>query len=252
MFMKKISLWASTHKWPARFIIVALNPILIIIAFNTGALFYELNISVSVTAFFIFMGIFLTAVFSYPSRLQKKRASSSVNYYFRQKTCDFILAASSFCMIVYFGNHDKNIFQSNSEIQAAVSHPVSLPGDSSMKTYKSIAAFKASLKDEHGKSLSLKEKKKLLTQQVKAIKKAKDISPGGKAALIILSVIVALGLIAALAALSCSISCGGSAGLAIAVMVLGTVGIIILLVHVIRNITGKGKKQKKEEPKPST
>jgi len=250
--MKKISLWARTHKWPTRFIIVAIHAILIIIAFNTGILFNELNVYVPATTFFVFTGIFLAAVFSYPSRSKKNRASSAAAFYFRQKSCDFIMAASSFCIIVYFGNHEKNIFQSNSEIQAAVTRPVSLPGDSAMKTYKSIAAFKASLKDEHGKNLSWKEKKKLLTQQVKAIKKAKDISPGGKVALIILSVIVALGLIALLAALSCSIACGGADALAIIVMALGTAGIIFLLVRVIRNITGKEKKQKKDDPPSST
>jgi uncharacterized membrane-anchored protein len=243
--MKKISLWAKIHPWPARFIIIGIHAILIITAFKTGTLFGELNVSVPAAAFFIFMVVFLTAVFSYPSKSQKNRVSAE-SFYFRQKSCDFILAASSFCMIVYFGNHEKNIFQSNAEIQAAVSHPVSLPGDSSVRAYKSIAAFNASLKDENGKSLSWKEKKKLLKQQVKEIKKAKDISPGGKVLLILLSVIVALGLLYLLAALSCSIACGGADTLAIIVFLLGTAAIIFFLVRIISRIIGKRAKRKKE------
>jgi len=247
--MKKISFWARTHKWSAQFIIVAIHIILLFIGYKTGILFSKVNVFVPSIAFYILIGILLVTAFSYPLRSQKKQVSS---FYFRQKSCDFILAASSFCMIVYFGNHDKNIFIRNSEIQATVSHPVSVPGDSSLKTYKSIAAFKASLKDEHEKSLSLKEKKKLLFQQIKGIKKSKDTSPGGKVALIILSIIVAIGLIALLAALSCSIACAGADVLAIIVMALGTAGIIILLVRVIRNINGKRRKQKKDRPQSST
>jgi hypothetical protein len=147
-------------------------------------------------------------------------------------------------MIVYTGNNYSNLFNNNSTVNAAVNAVSSLPGDSIARSYQSIAAFNKTLKDETGKPLPWKEKKKLLKKQVKEIKTAKDISQGGKIALIFLSILVALGLLYLLAALSCSIACNASGGLALVVAVLGTTGIIILLAFVIRAITGKKKKKK--------
>ncbi|HRF20009.1 MAG TPA: hypothetical protein PK977_17655, partial [Chitinophagaceae bacterium] len=63
-----------------------------------------------------------------------------------------------------------------------------LPKDSSAKTYKSIREFSASIKDKEGKLLKWKERKKLLKEQVRSIKKADNLSKGDKAGLIVLAV----------------------------------------------------------------
>lgn len=106
------------------------------------------------------------------------------------------------------------------------------------------------MKDANGKQLSWKERKKLLKAQVRAIKKADDLSNGAKVALIFLSALVALGLLFLVAALACDLSCSGSGAAAVLVGLAGTALIALLLVVVIRAILGK--KRKKPKPGPET
>jgi hypothetical protein len=130
----------------------------------------------------------------------------------------------------------------------------SLPKDST-KAYKTADEFKRSLYDENGKVLKWKERKKLLKQQVKAIKKDNTLSDGGKVGLIILCVLLALALAYGVAALSCSLSCSGSEGAAVAVAILGLGGIILLTFFLIRGIVRKSKKpnpNEVKEEKPAT
>ena len=93
-----------------------------------------------------------------------------------------------------------------------------------------------------------KERKKLLKEQVRAIKNSKDPSNGGKAVLIILSVLVALLLIGLIASLACRIACGGSDALAVIVVLGGTALVIWLLIRVIRNINRKKIKEPEKAP----
>jgi hypothetical protein len=126
-----------------------------------------------------------------------------------------------------------------------VNYPI-IPTDSSVSTYKPLAAFAASMKNEEGKMLKWKERKQLLKEQVKAIKQAKDMSKGAKAALIILSIMVALGLLALVAALACDLSCGGSDTAALLVAVGGTALIVFLLMLTIKAINKKSREPKTE------
>lgn len=176
---------------------------------------------------------------------------SAAAFYVRQKTCDGLLAASTFCMIVCLSNQPGEIFNYSASVNAAVPVNSYLPKDSTVvKKHKSIAGFAASLKDESGKSLVWKEKKKLLKEQVRAIKSNKEMSRGSKVALIILSVLVAAGLLALVLALACDLSCNGSEAAAILVGVGGTALIVFLLLVAIRAITGRKKKSKIGKAKP--
>jgi hypothetical protein len=118
--------------------------------------------------------------------------------------------------------------------------------DSISKNYKSIKDLNASMQDENGNMLKWKERKKLLKHQIREIKKANDPSKGEKVLLVILSILVALGLLYLVAALSCSIACSGSEAIALLVAIGGTAGVILLLIFVIRAIYGK--RRKKKEP----
>lgn len=91
-----------------------------------------------------------------------------------------------------------------------------------------------------------------MKEQIKSIKKDKDLSKGAKTALIILSVLVAAGLFYIVLGLSCSLSCGGSDAAAVIVLLGGTALTIFLLVLAIRAITGKKKKKKINSEKPPT
>jgi pilus assembly protein TadC len=146
---------------------------------------------------------------------------------------------------MYFGNRQVTPF-SSSVFSASAINSFSLPKDST-KAYKSLEDFRKSLKDENGKPLKLKERKKLLKQQIKAIKKDKTISDGGKIGLIILCALLALVLAYGVAALSCSLSCSGSEGAAVFVAILGLAGIALLTFFLIRGIVRKSRKEKEKE-----
>ena len=240
--MKKISWWAKNHKLSARILIVVSFICLNALAFVTGQFLNQLGILFSQVFLFACFFIFLIAFTAYPLKKQKERNPKPSWYYPLQKSCDFILAASTFCMIVCLSNQPEKLFQFNPKIKAfAITFPVK---DSTVKHYKPIGEFNSSLKDGKGNQLKWKERKKLLKVQVREIKKDNDLSKGGKIALIIFSVFAALGLLYVVAALSCSLSCSGSDAAAAIVGVGGTVLVIFLLVWGIRAITGKKRKRK--------
>ena len=94
--------------------------------------------------------------------------------------------------------------------------------------------------------LSQREKLRLIKDQIKTIKHDKDSSKGDKTLLIILSVIIALGLLSGLAALSCSLSCNGSEALALIVGIGGTFLIIFFLALIIKHISNQSLKKKEK------
>ena len=181
---------------------------------------------------------------TYPSKDKKRNKLSATTSYIRQKSCDLILAATTFGMLVYLGNHPDRMFQFYPALNATVKNESSLPKDSLTKGYRSVKEFTALMKNENGNDLKWKERKQLLKEQIKGIKKSNDLSDGQKTLLTILSVLVALGLIVLITALACNLSCAGSDAAAVLVGVGGTALIIYLLVITIRSIYGIRKKQK--------
>ncbi len=242
--MKKISQWARHHKAAARIIIIGSFVVLTVLGILVGVLLDNMGVTISSVTLALTVCAYITAVIAYPAKFLKGKKLNAGSFYVRQKTCDFVLAASTFLMIIYFSNQPGQLFNYSSPLNAAIPVNTSLPKDSTVKTHKPIAAFAASLKDETGKKLKWKERKKLLREQVRAIRKS-DMSNGGKVALIILSVFVAIGLLGLILALACDLSCSGSEGAAILVGVGGTVLISLLLVLAIRAITGKKRRRQK-------
>jgi hypothetical protein len=153
-------------------------------------------------------------------------------------------------MIAGLSNRPENLFRFSIPLNAATGYGLSFPKDSTIKSYKSIAEFRALMKDETGKPLKWKEKKKLLKEQIRAIKKDKDVSNAGKVALIILSIAVALGLLYLIAALACDLSCSGSEGAATVLMIGGAGLIVFLFILALRAILGKKKRAKKPVNNP--
>lgn len=240
--MKKISTWAKHHKWPARFLIVISFIFLNIAGILTGTLLDELNFTIPAAVLTLsFLAYFFGIIF-YPSKSERKKLTSNL-FYKKQKTCDFILAASTFMMLVCISNNGFRNLHYFPALQASTYSKPVLPTDSTVKTYKSFTAFLASLKNENGKSLHWKEKKKLLKEQIRAVKRSDELSTGAKILLITLSVIVALGLTYLVAALACNLSCSGSDALAILVGLGGTALITILLIITLNAIMGKKKKK---------
>lgn len=240
--MKKISCWAKKNKTQARIAIIVSFILLNVFAFFTG---YFLN---QIGIFFLpgFLPgcffIFLIALIAYPLKKRKETKLSPSAYYHLQKSCDFILAASTFCMIIYLSNRPERLFQFYPQIKAFV---VAFPSkDSLVKHYKPIRDFYSSLIDGKGNSLKWKERKKLLKEQVREIKRDTNTSKGEKIALIFLSVLAAAGLLFLVAGLACNLSCNGSDAAAAIVGIGGTALVIFLLVLAIRAINGKKRKSK--------
>ncbi len=235
-------MWAKNHLWPARLIIIFSFGLLNIAAIITGMLLDDLAVSIPPAVLTVIIAVYFTSVLFYPHK-HKKRKLTPALFYIQQKTCDILLAAAAFFIMVCISNDRFRSLQYFPSLQAATTSKQLPPTDSILKTYKSIGAFSASLKDENGKHLKWKERKKLLKEQIRAIKKSKDTSKGGKVALIILSVIVAVGLIALVGSLACSLSCNGSDAAAAIIGIGGTALVVFLLVIAIRAITGKKKKK---------
>jgi hypothetical protein len=214
-----------------------------------GKLLAGMDIFISTVAVFVFASAYICGAILYPLKENRRSDKKPSSFYLKQKSCDLLLAASTFCMIVYIGNNPESLFQQYSSLNATavVTKPATLK-DSSSKNYKSISDFNKSMEDENGNMLKWKERRKLLKQQVKEIKKANDPSKGEKVLLVILSILVALGLLYLIAALSCSIACSGSEAIALLVAIGGTVGVIFLLIFVIRAIYGKKRKKKEAAP----
>jgi hypothetical protein len=169
------------------------------------------------------------------------------NNYVKQKTCDFVLAASSFCMILFLSNNQSDTISFFNASNATSFTSVSVKSEK--PTAEEILA---SLKHRDKSSLSKTEKrilKKEFKEQIKIYTKAKltgNKNTAGDALLIMLAIIAALGLLYILAALACAVSCNGSEGAAIIIALLGTAAIILGLVLVIKRIT-RGPRKKEEE-----
>lgn len=237
--MRRLSCWAKNNKAQARIIIVLSFVLLTGIGIATGILLKDIGVSFSSTPLLAVIVAYCIGIVAYPSKLLKGNKLNAAAFYIRQKTCDLLLVASTFCMIMYIANRPEKLFAYSDMVNAAIPAAGTFPTDSTVKMYKAIDAFRASLKDENGKSLKWKEKKRLLKEQVRAIKKSGDLSPAAKVGLIILSVLVAMGLFYLVAALACNLSCGGSEGAATLVLLAGTGLIIVLLILAIRAIVGR-------------
>jgi protein-S-isoprenylcysteine O-methyltransferase Ste14 len=242
--MRKISHWASHHTWLTRFIIIGIYLLLNLIGLFLGDLLF--SVGVVMKPLFLLSGCFivLLGLFLYPSQKEKNKYR---NFYLRHKTADLLLAASTFLFITYGGNHLNNAKPASTSNLYAAS--VSLPAKDTRLILNKVSRENKDPQPETKKPLSKKELKKILKSKLHEWRKHyKEAGNGGKAALIILSILVAAGLILLLSALACSIACSGAEALSIVVLILGVGLIVFLLVRVIQRITKGPRKLKKDKP----
>ncbi|MBA2500508.1 MAG: hypothetical protein H0V30_12335 [Chitinophagaceae bacterium] len=229
--MRKISYWARRHIMLTRLLIGLLYIVINLLGLFLGDLLFSADIILTILFIYLPIGLLFTGVLIYPS---KERKNSYKNFYRQQKTADLLLAVSTFLFIVYGGNSinrtSYNSFSGAYAITFSHAPPTSVASTA-------IAHPDASADKMIKKPLSKKELRKNLKSKWKEFRKQyKESTKGEKAALIILSIIIAVGLVYLMAALSCGIACSGSEGLAIVVGILGTGLIIFLLVRVIQRI----------------
>lgn len=245
--MIQVSFWAKNHKWAARIIIIVSFILLGVSGTAAGLLLRSLEISVSFPVLLGFIVLYASGFLLYPV---KRKSSGFYAFYRRQKIGDLLMVFSTFMMIAGIANQPGHLTFHLPSFSPASAAESTLPKDSAYKQYKSGKEFAAAVRDENGNLLTWKERKKMLKEQVRAIKRDPDTSPAAKVALIFLCVLLALGLAYLVAALACSLSCSGMVGGAIVVAVLGAGLIIWLTVSLIRSILGKKTVKKNPESAP--
>ena len=246
--MRRLSVWARCHRRQARFLMIIAWITLIMLTIFFGNSLNKRHIQLSTGVFTGSTVIFLLAVLLYTFRPQRNRINASL-FYRWPKSCDFLLALSSFGLMLYAANQPGTLFQRYGSLYAAVVSPVSMPKDSSAKKYLPVKEFSEKMYTADGKMLKWKERKKLLKQQIKAIRQASEPSKADKTLLIILSVLAALGLLLLVTSLACNLSCNWHNAAAVLVGAAGTGLVIFLFILAIRAINGKNKKKKLQQNK---
>jgi len=243
--MRNISCWARQNKVKARLTLIILKLLLACMAYFIGSNLSELNIILpeltGITAVFLFV---LIAVI-YPAR-HKSRLSKKL-FYIKQKSCDYILAASSFLMMIFFTNNRLYTLTDPAPSFAIMPAVVNIDPPTAEEILKSLEhRDKKSLTRQEKRILKQEFKKQLKVYVKSKITGKKD--EAAKALLIVLTIIGALGALYLVAALSCSLSCNGSDAAALAVAILGLVGVIWGTVAIIRRISRGPKKKIAESP----
>ncbi len=246
--MKKISIWAKNHVWQSRMIIIVIYILLNVIGIFTGKWLKEINIDLPKLYFTATILSTILLWIAYPNKLHTKPSVTSSAVYVRRKLFDFGLGAVTFLMIIYAGNNWEHLFIKSESAQA--SKIIRIPGDSAITNHPLFKSFIADIQSKDISKLSQREKIKIIKQQIKTIKKDDNTSKSNKTLLIVLSVLAALVLLYALAALSCSIACTGSEALAIIIALAGTFLIVFFLVRVIKRISRREIKKEEAEAKP--
>ena len=246
--MVHISLWASRHIWPTRFLIFLIYVLLHALGWIAGDLLS--SISIELNHAFLYMSIALTiaALLIYPTHNKK---ISSPKLYRLHKAADIMLASATFILIVFTANRWTHTLPGNHANGASVVSV--LPGN--MKSFNESEpkpAKEVVSPDHKRKKTSFREWRKKMKEAFRKIRQAyRKGENGERIVLIIVSIIGAVILILLLAALSCSIACSGLEALAIVLYIAGTTGIIIGLVKIIQGINKKYNKKKKAT-KPDT
>jgi hypothetical protein len=236
--MKKLSLWAKKNQRKARLIIIVSHLLIILLAWFTGREISGLSDNLPGYLKIIFALVFIIALFTYP--VKKSMPGYS---YAKQKSCDFLLALSTFGMVTGITASGEISFGSLSPLYAT--SPSTINNNKKDPTAEQILA---SLKHRDKSTLTRAEKRILKAEfknQLKIWTIAKisgNKEEGDKAGLLILAIIGAVGLFFLVAALSCSLACNGSDAAAIVVLLLGTAAIVLGLLAIIRSINRKKRK----------
>lgn len=244
--MKQISFWAKRHVWPSRIIIIISHIILTIIAIYWGVQSFKVGFKLNESWLYALILLYFSLYFIYPSTRSKTILK---NTYTVRLWLHAVMALCSFMMVFSYTNV-KMQPTTNGSASAAVSIKIDKE-----KRYKNSEAERLinSYKNGGIKKFSrtdrkvLREELKYQFQQLKEAKKAGQKAEGSDALKIIITILVALLLLYGLTVLSCTLTCNGNEGAAVAVFVSGIAAIIFGVIMIFR---GKNKKKVlTDEPK---
>lgn len=241
--MKKISTWALYYPKQARLLMAFIKVVLFFLALYIGNLLSDLNVHFSKTSLYLVLLLFFTAVITYPDK-RKKKACFEYSFYIRQKVNDFLVALSSFFILILAFN--TNLFlkiQNPAYASAIVTNSNNVVAPSLNGKQKKLSA-------KEWRQLKAKFKKELKRIMLgKPDENGAGTNKGWKLALAISAGVV---LTALLAALACAIACNGSEVLAVILLAVGLGGVIWGLIAWIKSIykrrgVARRKKKKMEQ-----
>ncbi|HLO37824.1 MAG TPA: hypothetical protein VK173_05020 [Lacibacter sp.] len=221
--MKQLSYWAKVNPQRARFLIVLIYILINIIGLIAGSLLWASGIQLEESFMFVLAVTVVSLYIIYP----KKAA------YYKRKIFHGLMAVCTFLIITVFGNqlHNPN------------------PQLFFVNTTQAVTHITNSEQLDIHEPTNIKKEKRLQKKEAgslwKKLAAKNDRSKAAKILLIVLTVIVALGLLYVLAALSCTIACSGAEALAVLVALVGTFGIVFGAIRIIQHILGKERKKKR-------
>lgn len=230
--MIKISYWARQNPSITRVLIFFTHILLCVLGILMGKNLLAAGIQVSSFLLITTLVLFMSGILFYPTKKQRSGFPVVLNFYYRQKLCDWMLAFSLFLIAGFISNSSGNPFILSGFTKGAAvttSSVSSLPeGDGKgpkIKLHYTKAERKA----------MLKELKKVLKESLRKDKDQQNKN-ATRIALVILAIIGAVGLGILVAAVSCNILCNGSEAGAAIVLILGAGAIAVLLTLTIKAI----------------
>ena len=250
--MKQLSRWAKRHPIAARIIIIGSHFLLVADALWLGFLSYVEGIVLPHWLLLVFCNLFFLAYFLYP--LKKSQKGLFKHSYERQKTMDFVVVAAYLCAIVVwinligFGSSIENNYKAGSPMLIALKLKSTTTQEET--SIQSENLFTRLINTAQESKAKLKVELRVLKDNYK--NRLYPNSDYGllKFFLVLLTVGAFLGLIYLVAIFSCSLSCSGNEGAAIALALFGTTAAIWLLVIAIKAIVRIRKKAKEDPQKP--
>ena len=236
--MYRLSLWGRHHVWTARFLILASYVLLNGLGWALGEQLALNGIYLTQAHFYLGTVLVLIPFFAYPSKHRKKDFK---HFYRFQKTCDGLLVAGTFVLIVCLAQ-PQSLPEPWMGLHAGATEVVT-PTTTKPAVQKKSVFRKVANGAIKWLGVDRAVQKKIVKQWQQIQKGYKQTSTGGKIALITLSILIAIAVLYLVAALSCSLACSGNDALAVIVLFLGVGAVILLLVKVIQRIT-RGPKPK--------
>jgi hypothetical protein len=240
--MKQISIWAYSHVWKARLLVILLHILLVTIAIYWGIQFNVLDGQVIEAALYLLTVIYLLLYLLYYGVKRWKR------YYWYRAVMHTTMALVSFLLVFAYTASIRN-FESNNSVMASVIEP-----SKNGQKFKHPEAEQLLQLIKKGEVTKLKKaERKLLRSELKyqlhRFKEARqkgDKENSGNAGLIILTIVLALVAFIGVSSLACEISCNGNDGAAVVVFLLGTAAIVFLMIVVFKSL------KKRKQPSGTT
>lgn len=236
--MRKLTAWASLNHSLARWIITLANISLFVLMMQTAG--YAQQHWPDISPVLLTASIFIFAIASFllhRFKVVKKISSSTVKGYVLVRAKYFAVLFGSLLMVFSYYYFNQHIPSHTGQVVYSIEPAGSVkPVKPVRENYSDESLFLHDL-SKYYKTLSRKE----LVKEYRYYRQLQkeDPSTAGTVGLIILTILGALVLAYVVAALACSISCGGSEALAVVVAIIGLAAVVLGAIWLIRKIVRK-------------